>query len=92
MDTSLQEQSSQIIRSTSDSASLVNILNREIGTENQEELKYSLGNEEIGSQEERLEGDAHTTILATNQEDAVDAFSKKKKAKKIQSMGMISKM
>ena len=82
MDTSNQKQSSPIIRSVDDSASPVNIVDKDIAINVDEELEFSLGDEKLGSEDEALEGDTHTTIETTNQEAAADdglgTFRKKK--------------
>ncbi|XP_071933869.1 zinc finger BED domain-containing protein RICESLEEPER 2-like [Coffea arabica] len=86
MDTSNQEQSSPINRSVGDSASPVNIFDKAIAINIDEELELSLGDEELGSEDEALEGDTHTTTQTVVEEadadDGLDAFRKKKRIKK----------
>ena len=72
MDTSNQEQSSPIIRSIGDSVSPMNMADKDTAINVDEELKFSLGDEELGSEDEAVEGDTHTTIETTNQEAAED--------------------
>ena len=78
MDTSNQEQSSPIIRSVGDSASPVNIIDKRIAVNIDEELEFPLGDEELGSEEEALEGDTHATTQTVVEEaaadDGLDAF------------------
>ena len=82
MDTSNQEQSSPIIKSAGDSASPVNITDKGIAVNIDEELEFSLGDEELGSEDEALEGDTHTTTETVVEEaaadDGLDAFQKKR--------------
>ena len=82
MDTSNQEQSSPIIRSVGDTASPVNITDKGIAVNIEEELECSLGEEELGSEDESLEGDTHTITETVVEEaaadDGLDAFRKKK--------------
>ena len=66
-----QDISSQLVRSAGDSA----------GNNNEEELEYSVRDEELGSEEERLEGDTQAPAQTSNQEvgqgDDLDNFRRK---------------
>nr|XP_027067613.1 zinc finger BED domain-containing protein RICESLEEPER 2-like [Coffea arabica] len=86
MDKSAEDASSQLGRTGANSTSPVNIIDTEGGNDNEEELEYSLGDEELGSEEEQLEGDTQAPIQRSNQDaiegDTLDAFQKKKRARK----------
>ena len=55
--------------------------------DNEEELECSLGDEELESEDEKLEGDTQAPVQTSNQGategDTLDAFKKKKRARKI---------
>nr|XP_027108955.1 zinc finger BED domain-containing protein RICESLEEPER 2-like [Coffea arabica] len=74
------------MRSVGDSASPVNIIDKGIAVNIDKELEFSLGDEELGSEDEALEGDTHATTQTIVEEaaadDGLDAFRKKKRQKK----------
>nr|XP_027096077.1 zinc finger BED domain-containing protein RICESLEEPER 1-like [Coffea arabica] len=86
MDKSVENASSQLGSTGANSTSPVNIIDTEGGNDNEEELEYSLGDEELGSEEEQLEGDTQAPVQRSNQDaiegDTLDAFKKKKRARK----------
>ena len=62
MDKSAEDASSQLGRTGGNSTSPVNIIDTEGGNDNEEELEYSLGDEELGSEDEQLEGDTQAPV------------------------------
>ncbi|XP_027114051.1 zinc finger BED domain-containing protein RICESLEEPER 2 isoform X1 [Coffea arabica] len=86
MDKFAEDVSSQLGRTGANSTSPMNIIDTEGGNDNEKELEYSLGDEELGSEEEQLEGDTQAPVQRSNQDaiegDTLDAFNKKKRARK----------